>query len=145
MDEIPDDELWHELEVQRGELVRYARQRLRSSIERQGGGRLEPAELAGVLDPSILTIGFARRFATYKRGSLMLTDRERIKSILYHAERPVQILIAGKSHPKDDAGKKVIQDLVGFMGEAARASDGVLGGLRHAGGAQARAGPSTCG
>lgn len=120
VEEIPDDELWHEMEVQRGELVRYARQRLRGSVERQGAGRMEPAEMSSVLDPHILTIGFARRFATYKRGSLMLTDRERLKSILYHAERPVQILVAGKSHPRDDAGKKIIQDLVTFMAEGAR-------------------------
>ncbi len=118
--EIPDDELWHELDVQRGDLVRYARQRLRADMERRGSGRIEPAELASVLDPHILTIGFARRFATYKRGSLMLTDKDRLKSILYHPERPVQILIAGKAHPKDEAGKKIIQDLVNFMGEGAR-------------------------
>ena len=118
--DVPDEELWHELEIQRGELVRYARGRLRSGLESQGAGRMEPAELAGVLDPHILTIGFARRFATYKRGSLMLTDRERLKSILYHAERPVQILIAGKAHPHDEAGKKIIQDLVNFMAEGAR-------------------------
>lgn len=120
VDEIPDDELWHELEVQRTELVRYARSRMRSTIERQGGGRMEPGELASVLDPSILTIGFARRFATYKRGSLMLTDKDRLKSILYHSERPVQILIAGKAHPRDEAGKRIIQDLVNFMAEGAR-------------------------
>ena len=120
VEEIPDDELWHELNVQRGELVRYARHRLRNGVERQGTGRIESAELGTVLDPHILTVGFARRFATYKRGSLMLTDRERLKSILYHPERPVQILVAGKAHPRDDAGKKIIQDLVGFMADQAR-------------------------
>ena len=120
VEEIPDEELWHEMEVQRGELVRYARARLRAGIERQSAGRMEPAELSSVLDPHILTIGFARRFATYKRGSLMLTDRDRLKAILNHPERPVQILIAGKAHPKDEAGKKIIQDLVGFMGSEAR-------------------------
>lgn len=120
VEEIPDDELWHELDLQRADLVRFARQRLRGDMERKGAGRIEPAELTSVLDPNILTIGFARRFATYKRGSLMLTDRDRLKSILYHPERPIQILIAGKAHPRDEAGKKIIQDLVNFMGENAR-------------------------
>ncbi|RYG26316.1 glycosyltransferase family 1 protein [bacterium] len=120
VEEIPDDELWHELDLQRADLVRFARQRLRGDLERKGAGRVEPSELTSILDPNILTIGFARRFATYKRGSLMLTDRDRLKSILYHPERPVQILIAGKAHPRDEAGKKIIQDLANFMGEFAR-------------------------
>jgi starch phosphorylase len=68
-----------------------------------------------VLDPRVLTIGFARRFATYKRGSLMLQDRDRLKQLLFHNERPIQIVIAGKAHPRDDAGKKIIQDLVNFI------------------------------
>jgi starch phosphorylase len=70
-----------------------------------------------VLDPRILTIGFARRFATYKRASLMITDRERLKQILFHPERPIQIVISGKSHPRDDGGKRIIQDLVRFINE----------------------------
>jgi starch phosphorylase len=122
VDQIPDDELWAVREHQRSELVRYVRKRLQQDVEQRTINRPDWGLLSTVLDPRILTIGFARRFATYKRGSLMLRDRERIKSILYHSERPVQIIIAGKAHPRDDGGKKIIQDLVNFINhEGARA------------------------
>ncbi len=117
--DIPDADLWAAIESQRADLIRFARKRLQ-----RGGGltRTEEGTVDGVLDPRVLTIGFARRFATYKRGSLMLTDRGRLKALLFHAQTPIQILIAGKSHPRDDAGKKVIQDLVNFIrNEGARA------------------------
>jgi starch phosphorylase len=112
---IPDEELWQVLEDQRATLVRYIRRKLSSGKADESGNRPEFGLSNHVLDPRILTVGFARRFATYKRGSLMLTDRDRLKSLLFHAERPVQIVISGKSHPRDDAGKKVIQDLVNFI------------------------------
>ena len=67
-----------------------------------------------VLDPDVLTIGFARRVPTYKRLTLMLRDPDRLKALLLHPEHPIQLVIAGKSHPADDAGKKMIQDLVRF-------------------------------
>lgn len=112
---IPDEELWSAMENQRGDLIRYVRKRLQSDLERRTAGGLDFATINSVLDPRILTIGFARRFATYKRASLMITDRERIKSILYHPERPIQIVISGKSHPRDDGGKRMIQDLIQFI------------------------------
>lgn len=112
---IPDEELWAVLENQRGQLVRFIRRRLQNDLERRTSVRPEFALVNSILDPRILTIGFARRFATYKRGTLMITDRERLKQILYHPERPVQIVISGKSHPRDDGGKKLIQDLVNFI------------------------------
>ncbi|MBC8063250.1 MAG: alpha-glucan family phosphorylase, partial [Chlorobia bacterium] len=71
--------------------------------------------VGGILDPRILTIGFARRFATYKRATLMLSDKQRLLELLNHSERPVQIVIAGKSHPRDDGGKTLIQELVKFI------------------------------
>lgn len=122
VEKIPDEELWAALENQRGDLIRYIRRRLQRQLERHSSGRQVFGTTGNILDPRILTIGFARRFATYKRGSLMISDRERLKQILFHPERPVQIVIAGKSHPRDDAGKKVIQDLVHFVQhEGARA------------------------
>jgi len=115
VESIPDEELWAAIDNQRGDLVRFIRRQLQSDTERRTLLRQDFGAMNGVLDPRILTIGFARRFATYKRGSLMITDRERLKQILFHPERPVQIVIAGKSHPRDDGGKRIIQDLVNFI------------------------------
>jgi len=112
---IPDEELWQALEDQRGTLIRFIRRRFNHTPTEDSGGRPEFGLASNLLDPRILTIGFARRFATYKRGSLMLSDRDRLKKILFHPERPVQIVISGKAHPHDDAGKKVIQDLANFI------------------------------
>ncbi len=113
--QIDDRELWETKATLRKELVRFSRSRLKSNLKRRGATPLDLMEAETVLDPDILTIGFARRFATYKRAALMLSDKDRLKAILYHPERPVQIVIAGKSHPKDDGGKKLIQELVTFM------------------------------
>jgi starch phosphorylase len=113
--DIPDDELWQALEDQRASLVRYVRKKLSGGQADEAGNRPEFGLTNNVLDPRILTIGFARRFATYKRGYLMLTDRERLRGLLFHPERPIQIVISGKAHPRDDGGKKVIQDLVNFI------------------------------
>lgn len=116
VDDIPDEELWYAREASRADLVRFVRKRLQLK-NLAGAGFQED-----VLDSRALTLGFARRFATYKRGSLMLRDRERLRSLLFHAERPVQIIISGKSHPKDDGGKHIIQDLWNFIHkEGARA------------------------
>jgi len=115
VDSIPDEELWSAMEAERGDLIRFVRKRLQSDLERRTAGGLDFSTINSVLDPRVLTVGFARRFATYKRASLMIKDRERLKSILYHAERPIQIVIAGKSHPRDDGGKRIIQDLVQFI------------------------------
>jgi glycogen phosphorylase len=115
VDDISDEDLWSEIENQRGELVRFVRKSLARNLARRNMSSQPDHDFASkILDPRVLTIGFARRFATYKRGSLMITDPERLKSILYHPERPVQILISGKSHPRDDAGKKLIQELYNF-------------------------------
>jgi len=119
--QIPDQELWEARENQRGELVRTVRRRLQDSLEQRGVPRSDYNGADSILDPRILTIGFARRFATYKRATLLLSDKERLKRILFHPERPVQFLLAGKSHPRDDGGKKLIQELVQFIqGEGGR-------------------------
>lgn len=118
VDKIPDQELWQVREDQRGALVRYVRRRMEKDLARRHmSSRIDHGFISNILDPRVLTIGFARRFATYKRGSLMISDPDRLKSILYHAERPIQIVISGKSHPRDDAGKKLIQDLYRFINE----------------------------
>jgi starch phosphorylase len=113
--EIPDEELWEVREALRGELVRFARRRIKAQLQRRGSSQTELMAIESILDPRILTIGFARRFATYKRATLMLSDRERLKSLFFHSERPIQIVVAGKSHPRDDGGKSLIQDIYRFI------------------------------
>ncbi len=119
--EIPDAEIWEMRENQRGDFVRYCRKRLRDSMCKNNAGPLDMATVNSVLDPRILTVGFARRFATYKRATLLLNDKERLKRMLNHPERPIQFVFAGKSHPRDEGGKRLIQDLINFIrGEGAR-------------------------
>lgn len=115
--QIPDREIWEMRENERGDLVRFCRRRLRQQLRQGSAGPEDVAEAMDVLDPRVLTIGFARRFATYKRAGLILKDRERLKKILTHPDKPVQIVFAGKSHPKDDGGKQLIQELHEFMRE----------------------------
>lgn len=115
MSELPEDVLWEAREDARAEFVRFCRKRLAKQLSRRNAGKSELNEAAGVLDPRVLTIGFARRFATYKRGFLLFSDRERLKNILNHSERPIQFVFAGKSHPKDDGGKHIIQDIFRFI------------------------------
>jgi starch phosphorylase len=113
--DIPDNELWEARENQRGDLVRFVRKRLQHDLERRNAGRIDFGLISSILDPRILTIGFARRFATYKRANLMLQDKERLRELLFHPERPIQIVLAGKSHPRDDGGKNLIQEIVRFV------------------------------
>ncbi len=109
--DIPDEELWRTHVRRRERLVAFARKRLREQIISQGGSQAEINGAGEVLDSTTLTIGFARRFATYKRATLLFRDIERLVSVLGDSERPVQIIIAGKAHPHDDAGKKLIQEI----------------------------------
>lgn len=112
VDEIPDEELWNSHERRRERLVSFARKRLKKQLKQRGASALEVDAAKEVLNPSALTIGFARRFATYKRANLILRDIERLANILGNKDRPVQFIIAGKAHPQDEAGKKLIQELV---------------------------------
>lgn len=109
---IPDEELWRTHERRRESLVAFTRRRLRAQLTRRGAPRAEIDRTAEALDPEILTIGFARRFATYKRATLLLRDPDRLDRILNHPERPVQVIYAGKAHPRDDAGKELIRQVV---------------------------------
>ena len=114
IDSMPGEELWRTHERRRERLVSYCRRRLREQLVARGAQKSELDAAEDVLDPEALTIGFARRFATYKRATLILRDPERLKSILNNAQRPVQIIFAGKAHPRDQAGKEFIQQLIQF-------------------------------
>ncbi|MDX2098846.1 MAG: alpha-glucan family phosphorylase, partial [Leptolyngbyaceae cyanobacterium bins.59] len=117
VDSIPDEELWRNHERCRSELVVFVRDRLQKSLRDRGASITEIAEAQEVLDPSVLTIGFARRFATYKRATLFLRDLARIKKLLLETKRPVQFVIAGKAHPKDSPGKELIRQIIHFIRE----------------------------
>jgi len=109
---IPAGELWRTHERRRERLVAYARRRLREQLISRGAPKSAVEYADEVLSPDALTIGFGRRFASYKRATLLLRDPERLARILNDPERPVQILFAGKAHPQDDAGKQLIQTII---------------------------------
>lgn len=111
---IPDEELWRTHERRRERLVAFARQRMRAQLEAVGAPPAEVAEADEILDPEALTIGFARRFATYKRATLLLRNPERLIKILNNAGRPVQLIFAGKAHPQDSEGKELIRQIIHF-------------------------------
>ncbi|MGW4568052.1 glycosyltransferase family 1 protein [Streptomyces sp. NPDC004561] len=112
--DIPDQEVWELRHTLREQLVLEVRERLRASWRQRGAGNAELGWIDGVLDPDVLTIGFARRVPSYKRLTLMLRDRDRLMELLLHPERPIQIVVAGKAHPADDGGKRLVQELVRF-------------------------------
>lgn len=109
---VTDAELWGVRQQMKGELVAEARRRVTASMS--NGSGVTPSWVGDLLSPDVLTIGFARRVPTYKRLTLMLRDPERLTRLLTDPERPVQIVIGGKSHPADDSGKILIQQLVRF-------------------------------
>src|SRR5262245_13135624 len=111
---IPDEELWRTHERRRERLVAFARKRVRWQLQRRRATQAELTSADEVLDPEALTIGFARRFATYKRGTLIFHNPERLAAILNDKERPVQFVFAGKAHPKDAGGKDLIAQIQKF-------------------------------
>jgi glycogen phosphorylase len=113
-DAVSDADLWQMRNELRSQLVDDARRRVTAAWHQRYPGVRPPAWYQDLLDPNVLTIGFARRVPTYKRLTLMLQDPDRLRSILLSAEHPVQIVIAGKSHPADDGGKRLIQQLIEF-------------------------------
>jgi starch phosphorylase len=113
-DALSDGELWALRGRLREQLVADARRRTSAAWSEENPGVGDPAWFAKLLDPNVLTIGFARRVPTYKRLTLMLHDPDRLRALLTHPTRPIQIVIAGKSHPADDEGKRLIQKLVEF-------------------------------
>ncbi|MBA2270529.1 MAG: alpha-glucan family phosphorylase [Chthoniobacterales bacterium] len=116
--EIPDAQLWETHQQLKRRLVDFVRERMRMRAERIGESPEVMRNINHVLDPEILTIGFARRFATYKRGALLFSDKERLARLLHDDSRPVQFIFAGKSHPRDEGGKALIQQVYKFSREA---------------------------
>ncbi len=114
VDKVPGKEIWDTKRILRQRLVDDARARMRASWLQRGAAPAEIKWVDSALDADVLTIGFARRVPSYKRLTLMLRDPERLKRLLLHPERPVQLVIAGKSHPADEGGKKLIQEMVRF-------------------------------
>lgn len=115
--QVSDSVIWSTKRVLRERLVTDARDRLRKSWSARGASDAELSWVSGALDPDMLTIGFARRVPSYKRLTLMLRDPARLRALLLDPDRPVQIVIAGKSHPDDVGGKRLIQEMVRFADE----------------------------
>ena len=111
IEHVPNGQLWEAHKRQKLELAFFCRRRLQSQFARHGEAPSNLENLADALDEDVLTIGFARRFATYKRAGLIFSDEERLARILLNEQRPVQIVYAGKAHPADRPGQRVIQEI----------------------------------
>ncbi|WP_019200408.1 alpha-glucan family phosphorylase [Tsukamurella sp. 1534] len=116
---LPDDALWRLRNTLRARLVEEVRRRTRAAWRERGAVDAELGWTDRMFDPDVLTIGFARRVSTYKRLTLMLRDPERLRALLLDEDRPVQVIIAGKSHPHDDEGKRLLQQLLAFTDDRA--------------------------
>jgi starch phosphorylase len=112
---VPDARFWHFRTAASKSLVEYARERLSRDLAAAGAPPGEVEAAKHLLDPNALTLGFARRFATYKRPNLLLHDPQRLLRLLSNSERPVQLIIAGKAHPADQAGQSLIRDWMHFV------------------------------
>jgi starch phosphorylase len=110
--EIPDQELWEVHRRRKRRLIQFVRERVSAFAAERRASASEMRKLQDVLDPEAFTIGFARRFATYKRATLLFRDVTRLKKLLTNPDHPVQIVVAGKAHPKDHPGKALIREIV---------------------------------
>jgi len=117
VDQIPDEEFWRTHQRCREHLIAFTRNRLKAQMQRRGTYHTELNWAEEVLDPEALTIGFARRFAIYKRGSLLLKDPNRLVKLLSDTKHPVQIIFAGKAHPRDTDGKEIIRQIIHFANQ----------------------------
>ncbi|MFQ5412674.1 MAG: alpha-glucan family phosphorylase, partial [Phycisphaerae bacterium] len=117
VEDIPDIELWRVHERRRVAMVAFSRRRVKEQLRRRGAPPTEVKAADEILDPEALTIGFARRFAPYKRGALIFRDTHRLLNILSEEKRPVQIIFAGKAHPRDDNGKEVIKAITSYINQ----------------------------
>jgi starch phosphorylase len=112
VDRMPGAELWNTHERRRERMVAFVRQRLRQQLEQRGASRADLLAAEEALNPEALTIGFCRRFATYKRATLLFRDPDRLIKLMTDRDRPVQIIFAGKAHPQDNPGKELIRQIV---------------------------------
>lgn len=112
---IPDSEIWNAHVRRKEQVISFIRKRLSQAMMQRGYRKSQTRDLEEILNPNNLTIGFARRFAPYKRADLILSDEERLVSILTDKERPVQFVFAGKAHPADSAGKALIKKIFDFV------------------------------
>ncbi len=117
VDNIPESELWRTHSRCREALVAFVRRKVRLQLLQKEAHKSEVKQADTLLDPKALTIGFARRFATYKRGDLLFSDPERLAKILNNEKFPVQIVFAGKAHPLDNQGKEIIRRIISFTKE----------------------------
>ena len=117
IDQISDEEFWRCHQRCKERLIAFARRRLKAQMERRGTYHSELNRAEEVLDPEALTIGFARRFATYKRATLLFKDPARLAKMLSDTKRPVQFIFAGKAHPRDTEGKELIREIVHFSAQ----------------------------
>ncbi|MFH0765987.1 MAG: alpha-glucan family phosphorylase, partial [Calditrichota bacterium] len=117
VDRVPDVELWRIHQIRKERLIFFARKVLKRQLSRRGAGYAELKNAEEVLSSDALTIGFARRFAPYKRADMLIHDPDRLRRLLADSVRPVQFIIAGKAHPQDKEGKEIIRELVHFAGE----------------------------
>jgi len=117
VDRIPDSELWRVHQARRERLVFFSRKRLKKQLVRLGAGPAAVGAAEEALSPDVLTLGFARRFAAYKRANLLLHDPERLIKIMTDPQRPVQLILAGKAHPKDAEGKELVRLAVQFVSD----------------------------
>ena len=115
IENVDDGELWETHLSLKSQLLDFARRRAREQADRRGEGHEALQTLSKVLSPDALTIGFARRFATYKRANLVLADMQRLAAMVNDPKRPVQFLFAGKAHPHDEPGKRVLQQIAQMM------------------------------
>lgn len=117
LDQALDAEVWSVHEMLRIRLIQFVRRRLDAQCCSWGSPEEERLEAARVLDPRVLTVGFARRFAPYKRATLLLSDKERFRRLVANAERPVQFIFSGKAHPNDGEGQEMVRQIVALTRE----------------------------
>ncbi len=114
VESLSDAQLWKMRANERADLIQYARQRLSRHLAQRGADERTVERMQRVLDPNVLTVGFARRFTDYKRNNLLLRDEARLTRLLTHPERPVQLVVAGKAHPADKVGQEMIRHWTRF-------------------------------
>jgi len=115
---LDNNELWEAHQIQKTRLIQYARRHLRKQHALRFGETRSEVSYAAILDPQVLTLGFARRFATYKRADLIFSDLDRLGTLVNHPETPIQLIFAGKAHPADEGGKHLIKKIVSICEQA---------------------------